>query len=55
MENVNINDIKKIEQELGIQLTDEQRESVLNGYQRVVMDNAESWYIIIKELIRDIC
>jgi hypothetical protein len=53
--NVNINDIKGIEQELGIQLTDEQRESVLNGYQRVVMDNAESWHVIIKELIRDIC
>ena len=53
--NVSIEDIKGIEQELGIQLTDEQRESVLNGYQRVVMDKAESWNVIIKELIRDIC
>ena len=53
--NVSIEDIKGIEQELGIQLTDGQRESVLNGYQRVVMDKGESWHVIIKELINDIC
>ncbi len=53
--NVNINDIKGIEQELGIQLTDEQRDMILKHYQRVVMDKGESWYVIIKELINDIC
>ncbi len=53
--NVDINDIKGIEQELGIQLTDEQRDMILKNYQRVVMDKAESWTVIIKELINDIC
>ena len=53
--NVDINDIKAIEQELGIVLTNEQRESVLKGYQRVVMDRAGDWADIIKELINDIC
>jgi phenylalanyl-tRNA synthetase beta subunit len=53
--NVSIEDIKRIEQELGIQLTDEQRDAILKHYQRVVMDKGESWDVIIKELIRDIC
>jgi hypothetical protein len=53
--NVDINDIKGIEQELGIQLTDEQRDTILKGYQRVVMDRAGDWSDIIKELINDIC
>ena len=53
--NVDINDIKGIEQELGIQLTNEQREAVLKGYGRVVMDRAGDWADIIKELINDIC
>jgi hypothetical protein len=53
--NVSIEDIKGIEQELGIQLTDEQRDIILKHYQRVVMDKGESWYVIIKELINDIC
>ena len=52
--NVDINDIKGIEQELGIQLTDEQRDTILKGYQRVVMDRAGDWSDIIKELINDI-
>jgi phenylalanyl-tRNA synthetase beta subunit len=53
--NVSIEDIKGIEQELGIQLTDEQRDTILKHYQRVVMDKGESWNVIIKELINDIC
>jgi hypothetical protein len=53
--NVDINDIKGIEQELGIQLTDEQRDTILKTYSRVVMDRAGDWSEIIKELINDIC
>jgi hypothetical protein len=53
--NVDINDIKGIEQELGIQLTDEQRDTILKAYSRVVMDRAGDWSEIIKELINDIC
>jgi hypothetical protein len=53
--NVNINDIKVIEQELGIQLTDEQRDIILKTYIRVVVDRAGDWSEIIKELINDIC
>jgi hypothetical protein len=53
--NVDINDIKGIEQELGIQLTDEQRKAVLNRFQQVVLDRAGDWTDIIKELINDIC
>jgi hypothetical protein len=52
--NVNINDIKGIEQELGIQLTDEQRDTILKTYSRVVVDRAGDWGEIIKELINDI-
>jgi hypothetical protein len=53
--NVDINDIKGIEQELGIVLTDEQRDTILKTYSRVVVDKAGDWADIIKELINDIC
>jgi hypothetical protein len=53
--NVDINDIKEIENELSIVLTDEQREAVLKGYGRVVMDRAGDWADIIKELINEMC
>ena len=53
--NVDINDIKEIEQELGIVLTDEQRNTILKTYGRVVMDKAGDWADIIKELIKEIC
>ena len=49
--NVTIDDIKGIEQELNIELTKEQRDNVLKGFQRVVMDRADDWSVIIKDLI----
>jgi len=52
--NVDINDIKEIENELSILLTDEQRKVVLNRFQQVVLDRAGDWNDIIKELIKDI-
>ncbi len=51
--NVTVDDIKGIEQELGLELTNEQRESILKGFQRVVMDNADNWNVIIKDLIKE--
>jgi hypothetical protein len=51
--NVTVNDIKGIEQELGLELTNEQRESILKGFQRVVMDRADDWSVIIKDLINE--
>ncbi len=46
-----IGDIKAIEQELDVELTKEQRDTILKQYQRVVMDNADNWNVIIKDLI----
>jgi hypothetical protein len=51
--NVTVNDIKGIEQELGLELTNEQRESILKGFQRVVMDRADDWADIVKDLIKE--
>jgi KaiC/GvpD/RAD55 family RecA-like ATPase len=51
MANITITDINEIERELNIVLTDEQRESVLREYGRVVMDRGESWTEIIIDLI----
>jgi len=49
--NVTLDDIKVIEQELNVVLTKEQRDNVLKGFQRVVMDRADDWSVIIKDLI----
>ena len=49
--NVSIDDIKGIEQELDVELTKEQRDTILKQYQRVVMDNADNWNVILKDLI----
>jgi len=49
--NVSINDIKEIETELSITLTDLQRDKILNEYNTIVMDRAEGWSEIIKHLI----
>jgi len=49
--NVTIDDIKAIEQELDVELTNEQRDMILKQYQRVVMDNADNWNVILKDLI----
>ena len=51
--NVTIDDIKVIEQELNVVLTKEQRDSILKGFQRVVMDRADDWSVIIKDLIKE--
>ena len=51
--NVTIDDIRGIEQELNIELTKEQRDNVLKGFQRVVMDRADDWSVIIKDLIKE--
>ncbi len=49
--NVTVDDIRGIEQELNVVLTKEQRDNVLKGFQRVVMDRADDWSVIIKDLI----
>jgi hypothetical protein len=49
--NVTINDIKDIEREMDIQLTNEQRDKVLNEYHTIIGDRAESWDELIKHLI----
>jgi len=49
--NVSINDIKEIETELSITLTDEQRNTILNEYNTIIGDRAEGWDELIKHLI----
>lgn len=54
MNNVSIDDIKEIESRLEIQLTNEQRVIILNQFNRVVMDRADSWNEILSDLIDNI-
>ena len=49
--NVSINDIKDIETELSITLTDVQRDTILNEYNTIIGDRAESWDELIELLI----
>ena len=49
--NVTINDIKEIETELSITLTDVQRNTILNEYNTIIGDRAESWDKLIELLI----
>jgi hypothetical protein len=49
--NVSIQDIKDIETELSITLTDMQRDTILNEYHTIIGDRAESWDELIKHLI----
>jgi hypothetical protein len=49
--NVSINDIKEIESELSITLTDLQRDKILNEYNTIIGDRAESWDELIELLI----
>jgi hypothetical protein len=49
--NVSINDIKEIETEMDIQLTNEQRDKILNEYNTIIGDRAESWDELIELLI----
>ena len=51
MVNVTINDIKEIETELSITLTDVQRDKILNEYNTIIGDRAESWDELIELLI----
>lgn len=54
MNNVSIDDIKEIEERCNIILLPEQRQKILEQYNRVVMDRAQSWDVIIKDLILDL-
>ena len=49
--NVTINDIKDIETELSITLTDMQRDTILNEYNTIIGDRAEGWNELIEILI----
>jgi hypothetical protein len=49
--NVTINDIKDIESKTDIQLTNEQRDKVLNEYHTIIGDRAEGWDALIEILI----
>jgi len=49
--NVSIQDIKEIEGELSITLTDIQRNTILNEYNTIIGDRAESWDELIELLI----
>jgi hypothetical protein len=49
--NVTINDIKEIESKTNIQLTNEQRDKILNEYHTIIGDRAESWDELIELLI----
>jgi len=49
--NVIINDIKDIERELSITLTDMQRNTILNEYHTIIGDRAEGWDELIELLI----
>jgi len=49
--NVTVEDIKTIEVELNITLTNTQRESVLKEYDRIVWDSYKDWDVIVRELI----
>ena len=49
--NVSINDIKDIEHQLNITLTDLQRNTILNEYNTIIGDRAEGWDELIKHLI----
>ena len=49
--NVTVEDIKTIEVELNITLTNTQRESVLKEYDRIVWDSYKDWDVLLRELI----
>jgi len=53
-DNVNPEDIKGIEVELNTTLTNEQRESVLKEYERIVWDSYKDWDVLLRELINKI-
>lgn len=50
--NVTIEDIKAIQRDMNVILSQEQTQNILNEYNRVCMDKGESWNEILNELIR---
>jgi phenylalanyl-tRNA synthetase beta subunit len=54
MNNVSLNDVEEVEKRLGVSLTREQRQHILEQYNRVVMDKAQSWDVILQDLILDL-
>jgi hypothetical protein len=52
-DNVSIEDIKSIEVELNITLTNEGREFVLKEYDRIVWDSYKDWDVLLRELVKD--
>jgi hypothetical protein len=54
MNNVSIDDVQEAAAELKISLTEAQQLQILEQYQRVVMDRAQSWNVILKDLILDL-
>ena len=49
--NVSIEDIREIESQLNVVLTNAERKSVLKEYDRIVWDSYKDWDILIRELI----
>lgn len=49
--NVSIEDIREIESQLNVVLTNAERKSVLKEYDRIVWDSYMDWDILIMELI----
>ena len=49
--NVGITDIEQIGMKLEITLTDEQKNTILDEFNRLVMDSAEGWADLIEILI----
>ena len=52
-DNVSIEDIREIESQLDVVLTNEQRKSVLKEYDRIVWDSYKDWDVIVRELVKD--
>lgn len=50
-DNVSIEDIREIESQLDVVLTNAERKSVLKEYDRIVWDSYKDWDILIRELI----
>ena len=50
-DNVSIEDIREIESQLNVVLTNAERKSVLKEYDRIVWDSYKDWDILIRELI----
>ena len=51
MNNVSIDDVEEVEKRLNVSLSKEQRQHILEQYNRVVMDKAQSWDVILEDLI----